>query len=188
MTSFEYFSVALSFVLGLGVTRLLLGGISVFRARRRQRVNWIPIVWAVSIFLFQIQYWWAVFELKELIEVWTHGAFATLLSAAVLLFIAGALILPASANQERESLFEYFDQDGRWALLAIAAYAVLSMWANWFLFQMSPISKLGAIVWIYGLTAVAAFLATNRRILQILTVGFLLIAMWAYLALAPAAY
>jgi hypothetical protein len=188
MTSFEYFSIALSFVLGLGVTRLLLGGVGVFRARRRQRVHWIPIVWAVSIFLFQIQYWWAGFELKELIETWTHGAFATLLSLAVLLFIAGALILPASANEERKTLFEYFEQDGRWALLALAAYAALAMWANWFLFQTSPISQFGAIVWIYGLTALAAFLVTNRRILQILTIGFLIIAMWAYLFFAPAAY
>jgi hypothetical protein len=188
MTSFEYFSVALSFVLGLGVTRLLLGGVGVFRARRRQRVHWIPIVWAMSIFLAQIQYWWAVFELKELIEIWTHGAFATLLSLAVLLFIAGALILPASTNQERATLIEYFEQDGRWALLAVTAYAALSMWANWFLFQTSPISDVGAIVSIYGLTALAAFLVTNRRILPILTIGFFLIAVWTYLFLAPAAY
>ncbi len=69
MSAFEYFSVALSFVLGLGLTRLLLGALYVFRARERQRVHWIPILWAASIFLFQIQYWWAVFELRVLIEV-----------------------------------------------------------------------------------------------------------------------
>lgn len=188
MTSFEYFSVALSFVLGLGVTRLLLGGVSVFRARRRQQVHWIPIVWAVSIFLYQIQYWWAVFELKELIEVWTHGTFATLLSSAVMLFVAGALILPASANQERATLLEYFEQDGRWALLAVTAYAALAIWANWFLFQSPPISKVGAMVSICGLIALTAFLVTNRRILQILTIGFFIIAIWIYLSLSPAAY
>ncbi len=188
MTSFEYFSVALSFVLGLGVTRLLLGAVGVFRARRRQRVHWIPLVWAMSIFLFQIQYWWAGFELNALMENWTHGAFATLLSSAVLLFIAGALILPASADQERTTLFEYFEQDGRWALIAIAAYAALSIWANWLLFKTSPISKVGAIIWIIGLTALAAFLVTNRRVLQMLTIGFFLIAIWTYLFFAPAAY
>ncbi len=188
MTSFEYFSVALSFVLGLGVTRLLLGGLGVFRARRRQRIHWIPIVWAVSIFLFQIQFWWGIYELNELVKTWTHGAFATLLLAAILLFVAGALILPVSANEERESLFEYFERDGRWALLAIACYAALSIWVNWYLFQVSPISKIAAIVWIFGLTALAAFLTKNRRILQTLTVGFLPITLWAYLALAPAAY
>jgi hypothetical protein len=188
MTSFEFFSVALSFVLGLGVTRLLLGGLGVFRARRRQTVHWIPIVWAVSIFLFQIQFWWALFELNGLIEIWTHGVFATLLSAAILLFISGALILPALGDQQQESLFDNFHKDGRWALLALTAYSALSIWANWFLFETSPLSATGALVVVYGGLALASFMSSNQRVLGILTVGHLIAAIYAYFALAPATY
>ena len=188
MTSFEFFTVALSFVLGLGVTRLLLGGLGVFRARQRQKVHWIPIVWAVSIFLYQIQYWWAIFELKGLIETWTHGAFATLLSLAVLLFIAGALILPTSADQERESLFEYFDQNGRWALPALTAYMALAIWANWFLFGTSLLSGMQALIVVIGGLALVAFMSSNQRILGVSTVGNLFCSIYAYFALAPTEY
>ena len=104
------------------------------------------------------------------------------------MFIAGALILPASADNERENLFEYFDQDGRWALLAIAAYAALSMWANWFLFATSPLSGIGAFVIAFGLVALAAFFSSDRRILGALTVLFLIMSVVGYVVLAPSEY
>jgi len=103
-------------------------------------------------------------------------------------FVAGALILPASADQEREGLFEYFEQDGRWALLALAAYAALSMWVNWFLFATTPISTTGAWVVTFGGLALAAFMSSNQRILGVLTAGHLLIAIYAYFAFAPMQY
>jgi hypothetical protein len=188
MTSFEYFSVALSFVLGLGITRLLVGGLGVFRARRRQKVHWIPLVWATGIFILQIQFWWAIFELQDQIETWTHGVFGSLLSAAILLFIAGALVLPASADQERENLFDYFEQDGRWALLALMAYSVLSIWLNWFLFSTPLISVSSAWIVAFVGLELGAFLSSDRRILGSLTVAYLLLTTYAYFAFAPAQY
>ena len=188
MSAFEYFSVALSFVLGLGLTRLLLGALYVFRARERQRVHWIPILWAASIFLFQIQYWWAVFELRVLIEVWTHGVFITLVALALLLFVAGALVLPASDDHAKDDLMEYFHEDGRWALLAMTAYAALSLWANWYLFGVSPMTWVGLMVIAFGLVSFTAFAASNRRVLSAFTVAFLALSVWAYLVLAPGAY
>ena len=94
--AFEFISVALSFVLGLGLTRLLLAAVNVFRSRRRLKFDWIPLTWAAVIFLFQIQYWWAIFELSGLVENWTLLQFVTLLVMAMLLFVAGALVLPTA--------------------------------------------------------------------------------------------
>ena len=188
MTAFEYFSVALSFVLGLGLTRLLLGALYVFRVRERQTVHWIPVLWAASIFLFQIQYWWAIFELKDLVVAWTHGVFVTLLVLALLLFVAGALVLPASDDHAKDDLHEYFQEDGRWALLAISAYAGLSLWANWYRFFVSPMTWVGAMVIVVGIVPIAAFVASDRRVQGALTVAFLGLSVWAYLVLAPAEY
>ena len=188
MTAFEFFSVALSFVLGLGLTRLLLGGLHTFRARRRQKPHWIPITWAVSIFIYQVQYWWAIFELNSLIDAWTHGRFVTLLSLAMLLFVAGALILPTSANDEQDALIDYFDDDGRWALLALTAYSALALWANWYLFAAPPLSATGLFVIAFSLISLTAFLTSDRRILGVLTVTYLLMAIGSYFALAPSEY
>jgi hypothetical protein len=68
MTPFEFILVALSFVLGLGITRLLSSTVNIFRWRNELDIDWVPLVWAAVVFLFQIQYWWAIFELSEMVE------------------------------------------------------------------------------------------------------------------------
>ena len=188
MTAFEYFSVALSFVLGLGVTRLLLGALRVFRARERQKPHWIPLVWALSVFVYQLQFWWAGFELNSALPVWTHQAFITLMLHALLLFVAGALILPSSQAQERSELMEYFGHDGRWALLALTAYAALSFWTNWALFGTSPISQVGSIVALFAVLSFLGFFVRNKRYLGVVTIVCLAHSLFAYVALAPAEY
>lgn len=188
MSAFEYFSVALSFVLGLGVTRLLLGGVHVFRARRRQRVHWIPLVWAAGIFVYQIQFWWALFELNEVLAAWTHIAFVTLMAHALLLFVAGALVLPTTDSHERESLIGYFEGDGHWALLAIAVYTALSYWTNWALFGTSPLSSIGLIVAVSFVLPLGGFFVSNRTVNGALAAAYLVFVIYAYVVLAPAQY
>ena len=188
MSAFEYFSVALSFVLGLGVTRLLLGVVHVFLARRRQQVHWIPLAWAASIFIYQVQFWWALFELNAALPAWTHAAFVTLMAHALLLFVAGTLILPGSDRHAHDSLLGYFEEDGRWALLAIACYSGLSYWTNWALFGTPPFGFIGLVVAVPVTLSLAAFVVTNRKAGGWLAAAYLLFAFYAYSVLSPAVY
>ena len=188
MSAFEYFSVAFSFVLGLGVTRLLLGFVNVFRMREQLETHWIPLVWGASVFVYQIQFWWAGFELNNALTHWTHIAFITLLSHTLLLFVAGALVLPIHAQSEHDRLLDYFDREGRWSILALAIYAALSFWTNWSLFGTSPLSRVGAIVGLIFVLAVAGFFAKARWLQGALAIAFLATAIVAYVALTPAQY
>ena len=188
MSAFEFFSVALSFVLGLGVTRLLLGFIHIFRIRDRLQVHWIPLVWATSVFIYQVQFWWAVFELNAALTQWTHAAFITLMAHTLLLFVAGALVLPASEQDDHDKLLDYFQEDGRWSLLALGAYSVLSFWTNWSLFGMTPLSSTGALVAAFLVLALAGFFATNRRLQSVVAIAYLALSIFAYAAMAPAQY
>lgn len=53
MSSFEFLSVALSFVLGLAVTLLLTSFLIAFRARRKTRLRWLPLTWAFYVLIMQ---------------------------------------------------------------------------------------------------------------------------------------
>ena len=188
MTAFEYFSVAFSFVLGLGVTRLLLGFLQVFRMREQLRPHWIPLAWGTSIFIYQIQFWWAVFELNTALAQWTHSAFITLIRHTLLLFVAGALVLPVQVQSRHDRLIDYFDEDGRWSILALAAYAALSFWTNWSLFGTSPLSRIGVIVSSILVLALVGFFARARWLQGAVAIAFLVTAGVAYVALTPAQY
>jgi len=188
MTSFEFFSVALSLVLGLGITQLLLGALRVFWARGRQKVQWIPLIWAAAFFLWQIQYWWALFELHALMENWTQAAFLILLASAILLFISGALTLPASESQERDELLTYFRSDGKWALPAGTAYCALSLWVNSLLYG-APLFNVGStVVLALGALALTAFFAVRTRALGAISFVFFCLTIYTFLTFAPTKY
>ena len=188
MSTFEYFSVALTFVLGLGLARLLLGGLYVFRNRHRHAIDWIPVAWAAVVFLLQIQFWWGIFQLNALIDVWSQRVFLTFLALTLLLFVAGALILPSSDDHAGDGLSEYFQENGRWALVAMSAYAAGTVAANWYLFGVSPLNPAGLAIAAFAVLPIAAFHAPSRRVRGGLTLAFLIFAIWAYVAMAPGAY
>jgi hypothetical protein len=59
MNNFPIVATVLSMILGLSVTRLLLGALTVFRIRRVAKPDWVALVWAVMLFTMQLQFWWA---------------------------------------------------------------------------------------------------------------------------------
>lgn len=117
-------------VLGLGVARMLMGLIAVFRSRRRATADWLPLAWAAGIFLTQMQYWWAVNGLPHIVDAWTFENFLVLIAFTGLLFISGALLLPPTEMAEGESLREFFETDGRWALLFLSIYFACTLIIN----------------------------------------------------------
>ena len=46
MSNFPIIATALAMVLGLSVTRLLLGFATVFRIRHKAAMDWVPLAWA----------------------------------------------------------------------------------------------------------------------------------------------
>ena len=188
LNSFRWIWVAPSIILGLGITRLLSDGIIVFRSRSRAKLDRIPLVWAGCIFVWQVQYLWAVIELPNLSGTWTLIDFLLLLGLSLELFIAAALVLPDSQLKEGESLADSFRHDGRWALLALSGWGCNAIIVNWVLFKLSPLSYEGGL-----LTAVvvlpAVYLATpSRRAREVITVANLALTIWAAWEFSPKSY
>ena len=104
------------------------------------------------------------------------------------MFVAGALGLPTSGAEEKDSLVAIFDQDGRWALLCMSCYAAISLWANWYLFGLSPIGLFGATAVIFVLLPLAYQLIKNRKDQGAVTSIHLALSLWGATASSPASY
>jgi len=188
MDSFRWLAVALSILLGLGVTRLLSALIDVFRSRREAKADWVPLTWAACIFLWQIQYWWAIEELPSLVKVWTPGSFLILVGLALLLFAAASLILPPAALGAGRSYRAEFERDGRWSLVALSAYFVLALIADWLFWGVSPLSRWGVfLIGLIVLPLVSAW-SPSRRVVEVTTVLYVPLSIAAILDLSPSAY
>jgi hypothetical protein len=122
MDTFRWIAVIVAMILGLGLARLLISAIGIFHARRRARLDWLPMVWAATIFLQEVAFWWNLEEAASRVTNWTLPSFLMLVALVLALFLAAALILPFNELKAGESLRTFFEQDGRWALVALASF------------------------------------------------------------------
>ena len=171
MTAFEFLSVALSFVLGLAVTLLLTSILKAFRHRNEARMDWLPFVWTGYVLLFQFQYWWAIWELGSLPQ-WTVLTFGLLLALAALLFLAGGLVLPSGSGAYPSDLSAYFNEHGRWAVVALAGYLAVAVVGNVILFRTPVFSSLHYLMAAEAALAVVAYRVSDRKIRVLATVFF----------------
>lgn len=134
MTIFEFVSVAISIILGLGVATLLSAALDLFRHRHKTRLHWVPIAWAVLIFWTQLEFWWGLFFVNQTLEVWTHADFLGTIAFTVALFAAGSLVLPTDWAAESLDLFDYFQREGRWGTAAFGVAILVAFPLNYRLF------------------------------------------------------
>jgi len=164
MTQFEFLSVALSFVLGLAITVLLTSLLTAFRARRRSRMSWLPLIWAFYLLVIQFDVWWEVYALVSM-ERWTAGALVLLLVIVLLLFVASGLVLPTRLEDYPEALDEYFQQDGRWAVAVVGLFQATAMIANTALFDVGVFGLMN--IWnAMAIAITVVVVGTKRRVIQ----------------------
>ncbi len=188
MSAFRAIWVAPSIILGMGVTRLCSDAILLFRSRNNVQFDWMPIVWATCIFVWQIQYLWAIIELTTIVQNWTLFDFLALLSLSLFLFVSAALVLPDKQLHPGSRLEDNFSRDGRWSLIALSAYGFSAMLVDLVLFNAPFMS------WGVGLMSVVAvaplfYLASrNRPLKAVVTAGNLVLTLWTAWALSPKSY
>ncbi len=143
MSNFPIVATVLAMILGLSVTRLLMGALTVFRIRRVAAPDWVALVWAVMLFTSQLDFWWAVNALPTIKATFSFAEFLLLVLLALSLFVSAALLLPSRSEDEQSGLRVYFEQDGRYALLSFSTYLVLGLIVNVLFFQVSPMALWG---------------------------------------------
>ena len=124
MSELDIVTLTLSLILGLSVAQLL-GAVAAAIRGHRQHLNWIPITWAAAIFLYHVQFWFAIFEIGGITTTWSWDWYAPILLLAVLLFFSGALVLPSRDHEWTQGMEADFEQNGRLALIPAISYVLV---------------------------------------------------------------
>lgn len=140
MDTFRWVSIVVSMLLGIGVTRLLAAAVDVFKARRHCRIDPLSAFWAALIFLQMVAFWWSLEELSLLVTRWAFHDFLALVALALMLFLAAALVLPQAPAAPG-----HFALDGRYALLALAAFNGAAIAVNIAFWKAEPFSTTTAL-------------------------------------------
>lgn len=187
MDTFRWMSTVFSMILGLGVARILASAVAALRARRRARLDWVPLAWAFFIFAQQLTLWWSLEDLANLSAHWTYFQFLILVTLVLTLFIAAASVLPPNEIAAGESMRDFFEQDGRFGLLALAAFNVTALAVNHVFWSPGTISFSDAINVVLIALPIIGFVGT-RRVQVVATLAYAVAMVVAITLLSPASY
>ena len=109
MSTFEFISVLLSIVVGLGLTRLLTAVGRALEIRRNLRFYWVQGVWVVNLGLLFVSFWWANLFGHADRETWLFPNFVVLLLYAVFLFLASVLVIPSDFEEGTDLEAHFFE-------------------------------------------------------------------------------
>ena len=137
MSDIEVVTLTYSFVLGLGIAQILSSASAAIRNRIQRPLHWLPLAFAAAIFLLHIQYWFVLVDYDAyVIGDWTWGTYGPFLGVAVVLFLAGGIVLPTPGAESGDSLIDDFEKNGKLSMLFVAAYQLFwvpgnAMWDGW---------------------------------------------------------
>lgn len=117
--------VLLSMVVGLGLTHLLRHFARVVEPARRTRLYWVQLVWALSMFVFLLHFWWWEFRLSA-ITGWTFDLYLFVTVYALVLYLLCALVFPESM-EGYGGYREYYYARRHWFFGVLALAYVLDM-------------------------------------------------------------
>lgn len=108
MSAFEYLSVFLSVIMGLGVTHVLAGLSKIIHSRSTVKPFWVHTLWAFNILIYIIAIWWGMFWWSTQTD-WSFFQFLLLLSYSIVLFIAASLLFPWDVPQTFDFESHFFE-------------------------------------------------------------------------------
>jgi len=173
MDAFNYLSVMVSMVLGLGLTQLFAGIGNMVQVRRRVKFYWLHAMWILLMIGLHLQMWWSFWMMRGVAE-WTYTGFAFVLLGPATLVIASHVLLPELVDGTIDAEQHYYDTRtvffcllaaaGVWALLIESVMGLRSLLVAFRLLQIFGIGMMLLCAW-----------STNRRVHAVCT--FLVIAM-----------
>lgn len=125
MEAFEYLSVLVSIVLGLGITHLLMGFGRWVEARSEFHAFGPSLAWAGFLLLVHIQTWWTMFGYTQH-RGWTFLEFVMVLLQPMVLFLLTLMVFPSS-DAPRQDLKENFFHQRSWFFGLFVALLVISI-------------------------------------------------------------
>ena len=112
MDRFNYLLVIVGIVLGLGITHLLSGFVDYVHNRRRLRWSGLQLLWMMILFLMQVQYWYTMFQVRNLGEDFSR--YLASLLFPTLLYIASGVLVPKLPESQTVDLRESYRDNQRW--------------------------------------------------------------------------
>lgn len=107
ISPFEYSSILVSIILGLGITQLLSAFTDLLYNYKKVSFYWPQTAWILFVLFLHIQDWFITYQLKDK-PVWHLTELVFILLYPISLFIAAKLLLPSNDKEESRDMKSYY--------------------------------------------------------------------------------
>jgi hypothetical protein len=122
-TLYVHVRILLGMIVGLGLTHLLRNFANIIENPRRRRVYWIHLLWALSMFLYLLHFWWWEYRLSHLAH-WNFNVYLFVTLYALLLYLLCAFVFSDSTLEYRDYREYFYGRRGWFFGLLALVYAV----------------------------------------------------------------
>lgn len=183
MTSFEFFTVLLSFVVSLGMASLLSAVARLIQESSRVHFSLAYALWAAAVFNLQIMFWLGSWRYREGFDLRTETSIPPL-ALAIIAFIACGLATPRIPESGPIDLRGFHTKQGRKYQIAFAAFMLVAIVQSVLMSDLAnaPSSLLRdiSVQAVLALIALAAAIFRRQRWLQVTAPAILLLAAIAF--------
>lgn len=139
ISGFEYITILISIILGLGITQLLSDVAEVFYNSKKIKLYLPHSIWLLVVLFLHVQEWFVIYELKDY-PVWKLPTFLFIILYPIVLFITAKILFPVIEGEEKVNLKEYYFQIFPKLFYLFCACILLSILFN-LLFLHQPFSQ-----------------------------------------------
>jgi hypothetical protein len=179
MTDFEFLSVLVSIVVGLGLTHLLGGLGHAYHFRRVSKLDAVHVAWTIMVFFVLVLNWW-VFLLFRGFNAWTFSVFFTIILWTTSMYAMALALYPPRLSRDVD-YGALFEANRTWFLSTFTVFCLLDILITFMREQAIPELLYTAFVGHYAiLTAVGIFV--RKRLYDLMAAWYIVItmALWSF--------
>jgi len=132
ISPFEYVTVLISIILGMGLTQLVSGLAAIIIRWERVKMYWPHVILILLVFFIHIQDWWATYELRTF-KYWRLPTFLFIILYPVNLYVLTRILFPVRWVGKEIDLKKFFFDNFRKIYLFMIFLPVHSILDNHFI-------------------------------------------------------
>ena len=129
ISAFEYVTILISIILGLGITQILSSLAEILYDYRQVKFFWVHTIWVILILYIHIQEWFILYELKDY-YYWKLPVFLFVLLYPITLYLAAKMLFPVIEKGQMIDLKSFFLTNYRPLYLLLLICILLSLIFN----------------------------------------------------------
>lgn len=176
ISAFEYVSILVSIILGLGITQLLSSFSDLLYNYKNVKFYWPHLIWIVFILFLHIQDWFVTYQLKDK-PVWELSELMFILSYPISLFIAVKMLLPTNEKEETSNMKTYYFSQYAVLFFVVAIGILISLFFNVVLLRKSMLKQFHLVAFFAIMLWVSFFKLSNEKLHKCIAIIIALVAL-----------